>query len=922
MLSGSEYKIRLLSTSPALIGSVSNSFIINEMVMPTISISVSQNPICNGDTATFNTIVTNGGSSPTYNWSKNGLAFASGPGLQTISIPNMANGDAVMCQLVNNSLSCALSYGASSNIIVQTVYQPAVSISASQTNICAGTLVNYIASPVYGGSNPIYQWQVNGNNVGVNSDSFSSNNLTNGQIVTCQLTNNDLCIASVSVVSNPISMTVNNLLSPSVNILASPDSVICTGSTASFTALTNNGGPNPSYQWQINGIDVGNNSPLFSSGNFNNGDTLTCQLISNENCLSFTSTVSAPITLDIVNTLQPAMDIVSNTNSICQGEQITFDVINIQNQGSSPNFQWKKNGINLGYNLPQLITSELQTGDIITCEMTSSLSCANLTSTISNSIAVNVIPNNFSLAFSADYTSLNQAPFLVNFTNTTPNLTSYFFTWYFGDGASSNDVNPSHLYNYDGTYNVTLVAENLLLGCKDTLMMSNYITCLNTGSNCNHQAQISSSGLLTTCQNGAILLTASTDAQAPTYQWIFNGVNISGATQNTFTASTSGNYSVLIYSFGTCPTISNTISLDFSGPPAPTPQINTSGFLLPCGQGNITLSANTNGASLTWSNGATTPSITVNQGGLYYVSADYGQGCVATSQTIFISSSSVNNPGICMATVDSISNNHIIVWETPLGNDIDSFYIYKESNQYNFYNKIAEIGYDQLSAFNVVNISPSVQGGRYKLAVRDTCGGITSLSSHHKTMHLQVFSGTGNSRQLIWSQYEGLNFNNYKVTRKLPGQSYQLLATLPNTELTYIDLNPGSTNALYRIEIDLTQICNSVDRYAYEKSLSNAATNQAFFVGTPELNKNILFGNLSIKPNPSEGSGELTFESDRVQKVDLIVSNVAGQIIQQKAFVTKKGINSYNIAMAVSGLYFVEIIDDSQNKLILKWIVR
>jgi PKD repeat protein len=49
-------------------------------------------------------------------------------------------------------------------------------------------------------------------------------------------------------------------------------------------------------------------------------------------------------------------------------------------------------------------------------------------------------------------------PLIVSFTNTSLNATSYF--WTFGDGESSNEVNPVHEYAAFGDYEVTLNAEN------------------------------------------------------------------------------------------------------------------------------------------------------------------------------------------------------------------------------------------------------------------------------------------------------------------------------------------------------------------------------------------------------------------------------------------------------------------------------
>lgn len=61
----------------------------------------------------------------------------------------------------------------------------------------------------------------------------------------------------------------------------------------------------------------------------------------------------------------------------------------------------------------------------------------------------------------ADFTSLSQnlctgVPFTAQFSNLSSNANSY--KWYFGDGTTGMDVNPTHIYTAGGTYNVALVA--------------------------------------------------------------------------------------------------------------------------------------------------------------------------------------------------------------------------------------------------------------------------------------------------------------------------------------------------------------------------------------------------------------------------------------------------------------------------------
>ncbi|MBP8192061.1 MAG: PKD domain-containing protein [Chitinophagales bacterium] len=68
----------------------------------------------------------------------------------------------------------------------------------------------------------------------------------------------------------------------------------------------------------------------------------------------------------------------------------------------------------------------------------------------------------------------------ITFVNTsTPISSNVSYTWYFGDGDSSNTTSPIHAYTQTGTYTVKLILRDSL-NCTDTLIKINYIKILNT----------------------------------------------------------------------------------------------------------------------------------------------------------------------------------------------------------------------------------------------------------------------------------------------------------------------------------------------------------------------------------------------------------------------------------------------------------
>ncbi|MDA7787378.1 choice-of-anchor J domain-containing protein, partial [bacterium] len=82
--------------------------------------------------------------------------------------------------------------------------------------------------------------------------------------------------------------------------------------------------------------------------------------------------------------------------------------------------------------------------------------------------------------FSESSSLFTGPPFVVQFTNNTPSLTNYNFSWDFGDSTIEQNNNASvfHEYMYNGLYDVTLIAEDITNGCGfDTLKKEDLIYC-------------------------------------------------------------------------------------------------------------------------------------------------------------------------------------------------------------------------------------------------------------------------------------------------------------------------------------------------------------------------------------------------------------------------------------------------------------
>ena len=366
--------------------------IVNANVTPSVSITADPSTsICSGTSVTFTATPVNGGT-PTYQWRVNGGNVGTNSSTYTSSTLN--NGDAVSV-VMTSSLTCVTGSQATSNIlnmVVTAKVTPSVSISANPSGaICAGTSVTFTAAPVNGGT-PTYQWSVNGIPAGTNSSTYTSSTLNDGDVVSVLMTSSLPCVTSSQATSNTINMVVTPKVTPSVSITANPSGTICSGTSVTFTATPVNGGATPTYQWKVNSINVGSNSPTYMSSTLNNGDIVTVAMTSSLTCVTSSQVNSNAITMSVTTTVIPSVSITANpSGAICSGTSVTFTAVPV-NGGPTPSYQWKINGGNVGMNSPTFTSSTLNNADIVSVVMTSSLTCVTSSQVPSNAITMTVNP--------------------------------------------------------------------------------------------------------------------------------------------------------------------------------------------------------------------------------------------------------------------------------------------------------------------------------------------------------------------------------------------------------------------------------------------------------------------------------------------------------------------------------------------------
>jgi lysophospholipase L1-like esterase len=293
-------------------------------VTPSVSITSDPAfPVCEGSSVSFVATAVNGGIDPSYQWF-NGITPISGETGSTYTSNTLANGDQINVQLVSSE-QCPSINNVNSNVITALItpnVPVSVSISANPGNIiCSGSNISFTAIPVNGGTAPQYQW-FNGITPisGETGSTYTSNTLANGDAISVQLTSSEACAINNPATSNTVNMTVNPLLPVSVSITSNPAVPVCAGTNIDFVANIINGGTLPQFQWKLNGFDIpGAINSTFNSSSLQNGDLISCVVISNAIC-----TVGNPATSNVLVSVIKNPSTSLTTISIC-GNSYTWN---------------------------------------------------------------------------------------------------------------------------------------------------------------------------------------------------------------------------------------------------------------------------------------------------------------------------------------------------------------------------------------------------------------------------------------------------------------------------------------------------------------------------------------------------------------------------------------------------------------------
>lgn len=265
---------------------------------------------------------------------------------------------------------------------------PEVTVTASDTIICPGMTITFKAINKSGNRFPVYQWMVDGKDVGTNDTLYTTNALSNGSVVTCRMTVPLCAGGSTKDFSDPIRITVSRL-NPKVSIASSVTS-ICKGSPITFTTTFSKAGNAPTFQWVINGVVTPFTGYTFITSNLSNGDVVSCIMTVDPavTCANSTTANSNSIAIKVNGTSAASVSITASDNNFCEGKTVSFTATPVN--AGTPTYQWQVNGSNVGSNSSTYTSSTLINGDMVTCILATTNDCSVVMNYPSNSITMAV----------------------------------------------------------------------------------------------------------------------------------------------------------------------------------------------------------------------------------------------------------------------------------------------------------------------------------------------------------------------------------------------------------------------------------------------------------------------------------------------------------------------------------------------------
>lgn len=352
------------------------------------SIQATPNQNCLGDTVYFEAFTSERVLPGNFTWLVNDVVVAADTG--SFFSSDVVQENDVVKVVYNYSSKCAVSNDTAEYVIIGKPLNNPVLNSIGITNpdpACEGDIVTVEADVTGSGIATEIYW-IAGNDTITNG---ALSTLWDGASGTLNFVYKQLDDCNnAGEINKTINYDVEALKTPTVEI-SYDENTLCSGKNIVFSSVTDAINPNAKYTWTINNVEVGGNNTRINTDTLRNNVNYELNLKYEPNATCYTAdAVDTTIVIELDSTYNIGVEIKEVLNDVCPGVKIEFEVVNTENPGMSPSYQWFRNGSPIvGAVNSKLFDVEHQDGDVITVEMVSSENCTNPDVAVSNEIIVN-----------------------------------------------------------------------------------------------------------------------------------------------------------------------------------------------------------------------------------------------------------------------------------------------------------------------------------------------------------------------------------------------------------------------------------------------------------------------------------------------------------------------------------------------------
>ena len=237
---------------------------------------------------------------------------------------------------------------------------------------------------------------------------------------------------------------------------------------------------------------------------------------------------------------KPAVDFSASAITGCYPLEVNFRDMTGAGSGTITSWLWDfgDGATSTLQNPPHVYTSARSFN--VTLQVRNSSGCiSTLTKTSMIQINTGVLAQ-----FSNENAQTCKAPVTINFQNQSTGTGVVNYNWDFGDGDTSDLLNPSHTYTTNGIYTIKLIVTNGN-GCADTIIKPNAVTVGSVDGTFTAPSVV--------CQGSDILFTNTSVPVPASVTWYYGNGNTGTDLNAVYNYPAAGSYTVkMVANFGAC----------------------------------------------------------------------------------------------------------------------------------------------------------------------------------------------------------------------------------------------------------------------------------------------------------------------------------------------------------------------------------